>query len=378
MTNEELANFFIESNNVLEQIIVDNDNIEYDELEAWKQDVVKKLHDSYKIKMNRLEILIYHGEIMYIDTLKYNSAKTILRDMYFKYNIKKKKTKTNIETEKLLKAREKNIDFELELASMITGDNSSFPYRSSSKLTNFFQNLGYNFTHNGETRRDWVKDRLNELNIIEIHNLLSQGLFKKKYFKEYSEKLNNDTRNNMQNNPDVEQYIVTIEDCIHNAKKEFKDFIINSIKIDDAFDLSTVLDMNINVELLFDNKADTEDKELNKLIEDAKDRFLNRNDKQVALEKLWDAFERLKTYFLELDKKESANRIVDTISKGFDKNFINDEFKKLTNIGNDYRIRHHEQNKLELTNIHINYFFFRMLTLIDLCLVYLNEENEKL
>ncbi|AKF24525.1 hypothetical protein YH65_03315 [Sulfurovum lithotrophicum] len=76
------------------------------------------------------------------------------------------------------------------------------------------------------------------------------------------------------------------------------------------------------------------------------------------------------------DKNKSAAKIVEIISKDFDKDFIKDEFKKLTSIGNDYRIRHHEQNKLELTSNHTNYFFFRMLTLIDLCLVYLNEENE--
>lgn len=39
----------------------------------------------------------------------------------------------------------------------------------------------------------------------------------------------------------------------------------------------------------------------------------------------------------------------------------------------------HETDKQELTQVHTNYFFFRMLSLIDLCLVFLREEeNEKI
>ena len=150
----------------------------------------------------------------------------------------------------------------------------------------------------------------------------------------------------------------------------------NSIIANDAFDLSSVLDMNVNIELLFDNKADTEDKELNKLIEESKDRFVN-NDKQVAIEKLWGAFERLKTHFHSegLKKNLSAEKLVNLDSEDFDKTFIDEEFHKLTKIGNDYMIRHHETNRKELKPIHLNYFYFRMLSLIDLCLVYLKKEE---
>ena len=382
MTSQELANFFMESNNELQQIIEDLDDLNQDAFEYWKNNVVVQLNGSYKIKMKRLEIFFtFIDEPLHVDTHKLNIAKTILRDMYFKYNIKKQKVKENLETEKLLKVREENLDFELELAKMITGDNTHFPYRSSSKLTDFFQNLGHNFIHNGETRKDWVKSRLEELNIKDIHTLLSQGLFKKKYFIEYSNKLNNELPEDIYKHPNADQFIINTDECIQKAKKEFESFIKDSIEMNDIFDLSVVLDMNVNIELLFDNKAKTEDIALNELIDEAKDRFLNRDDKQIALEKLWDAFERLKTFFSDLEKKgkdknKSAAKIVGIISKDFDKDFINDEFKKLTSIGNDYRIRHHEQNKLELTSNHTNYFFFRMLTLIDLCLVYLNEENE--
>jgi hypothetical protein len=340
------------------------------------------LSGAYKIKLNRLEIFTYiYDDGLYVATHEFNVVKTILRDMYIKYKTKKKQTKVDLEIEKLLRAREENIEFELELAEMITGDNSIFLYRSSSKLTDFFQNLGQNFIHNGATRKVWVKDRLEELHIKDIHILLSQGLFKKKYFIEHSKKLNDELPEDIYKHPDADQFITSTDDCIQKAKKEFESFIKDSIEMNDIFDLSTVLDMNVNIELLFDNKADTEDKELNKLIEEAKQRFFNPNDKQIALEKLWDAFERLKTYFSKLekrgkDKKESASKIIDMISEKFDKEFLNDEFKILTKIGNNYRIRHHEVGSKELTDKHINYFFFRMLSLIDLCLLFLNEENE--
>jgi len=51
------------------------------------------------------------------------------------------------------------------IAEMIIGDDKSgyFPYRSSSKITEFFEDCGLDFVHDGSTRRNWVVDRLSEL-----------------------------------------------------------------------------------------------------------------------------------------------------------------------------------------------------------------------
>ena len=216
--------------------------------------------------------------------------------------------------------------------------------------------------HNGETRRYWVRDRLFGLDIKEIHKLISEGLFKKKYFNDYAKR---------------EEPLADADYMFKNATKEFKDFIQSSISMNEVFDLSSVLDMSVNIELLFDNVSNTSDKKLNELIEEAKERFFNPKDKQVALEKLWDAFERIKTFFSDegLKKNQSADKLVSIISEQFNKEFIDKEFSELTKIGNDYRIRHHETNRKELTPIHVNYFFFRMLSLIDLCLGFLHEEE---
>lgn len=52
------------------------------------------------------------------------------------------------------------------IANMICGNSpyGYFPYRSSSKLTNFFNDLDINYVHDGSTRLYWVLERLEELN----------------------------------------------------------------------------------------------------------------------------------------------------------------------------------------------------------------------
>lgn len=360
MTNQDQINFLKNSFSKLTSIVKNHPSL--DAIEKLKEELMPLLSGSGKIKISRIEIVkspqnSYIME-MNVDDHELKIAETVLRDMAFKFS--SKKTKENLEALKLLKAREENLDFEMQLSEMICGDNNKFPYRSSFYLTEFFQNLGYGFEHNGETRKYWVKERLEELNIKEIHALVTTGLFRQKYFLDFAKEKSLDSKQ-----------------FFKDAAKEFKEFVQNSITANKHFDLSSVLDLNVNVELLFDNEVNTYDKELNTLIEDAKERFFNPDDKQIALEKLWDAFERVKTFFSSegLKKNQSASKLVDTISKKFDKDFIENEFKALTKIGNEYRIRHHETDKLELTLEHQNYFFFRMLTLIDLCLVFLNESE---
>jgi hypothetical protein len=104
-------------------------------------------------------------------------------------------------------------------------------------------------------------------------------------------------------------------------------------------------------------------------------RSIDISDKQIAVEKLWDAFERLKTYYgAGAQKKTSLEKIINDISNS-NNNFMtlfNDEFDKLTKIGNDYRIRHHEINKIDIIDQkYYDYFFQRCFALIDLVLKYL-------
>ena len=92
---------------------------------------------------------------------------------------------------------------------------------------------------------------------------------------------------------------------------------------------------------------------------------------------MWDAFERIKTYY-DPNKKKSANRLIDKISIDLDREIFAKEFEMLTNIGNNYRIRHHETDKKPINTANqINYLFFRMLSLIDLSLDRLSESDNE-
>lgn len=284
----------------------------------------------------------------------FDQAKAILRDAIFKETAVPTDKET-VAVLKLIKAREENIDFELGLAERICGDNECFPYRSSYYLTKFFQDLGYSFKHDTSTRRFWVRDMLLRLDTSEISSLIRQGLFKKADFN--NPKLRTETTIDLSN-----------EEFISRAIEDFRKFIDESLIANESVDLTEVLDLNVNIELLFEKQVSTEDEDLNRLISEAKERYLKPNDQVVAIEKLWDAFERIKTYYGE-DKKKSAQKLVERMSLEIDRNLLEEEFSLLTRIGNEYRIRHHEIDKKPLSDTkQIKYLFFRMLALIDLAL----------
>lgn len=121
---------------------------------------------------------------------------------------------------------------------------------------------------------------------------------------------------------------------------------------------------NINLE--------TSDKRLNELIGLAIENIQSPklNDRIIGLEKSWDAFERMKTYYGG-KKNKSAEQLVDEVSTGTDKfdKILNVEFKALSDIGNKYyQIRHFEKDRIEIkSSVHIDYLFYRMIALINLC-----------
>ncbi len=116
---------------------------------------------------------------------------------------------------------------------------------------------------------------------------------------------------------------------------------------------------------------------LERLLIDA-NKFYSNGDFDIATEKIWDAFERIKThYYPTLDKRHSANKIVKDISLGcseIEKEF-NEEFKKLTEVGNNFRIRHHEKNKTDIIDKrHYDYLYKRCLALITTVIDFLDIE----
>ena len=91
----------------------------------------------------------------------------------------------------------------------------------------------------------------------------------------------------------------------------------------------------------------TGDNDLDGLLDTAIGRFLSPKPeaRQDALEKLWNAFERLKTIEGGKDKKARATALIDrAISADFPgfRSVVETEFKTMTKVGNELRIRHVE------------------------------------
>ncbi|NOZ22869.1 MAG: hypothetical protein GXP25_17465 [Planctomycetes bacterium] len=113
---------------------------------------------------------------------------------------------------------------------------------------------------------------------------------------------------------------------------------------------------------------DTGDATLDALLEAARARFLDPDPatRREALEKLWDAWERLKTVEPGTDKKASATSLLDKAADEPNyRKLLEDEAKALTKIGNKFRIRHSETTQVEIqTEDQVDYFFHRLLALI--------------
>ena len=121
-------------------------------------------------------------------------------------------------------------------------------------------------------------------------------------------------------------------------------------------------------ELLGHAAYDTGDHELDGLLEQARHAFydIHEERREVAIEKLWDAWERLKSLHSPDDKKRSVALMLSRISDGprFTK-AVEQEAQILTDLGNELRIRHHEKGK-EAVSVQANrdYLYYRLYALI--------------
>jgi hypothetical protein len=115
----------------------------------------------------------------------------------------------------------------------------------------------------------------------------------------------------------------------------------------------------------------TGDHELDSLLEAAITKYLDpdSNIRKESLEKLWDAWERLKTIENE-DKRKSVEILLKKVAaeprfrKALDK-----EAHELSDIGNNFRIRHSETIQVPLEHReHVDYLFHRLFALIRLFL----------
>lgn len=172
-------------------------------------------------------------------------------------------------------------------------------------------------------------------------------------------------------------------DNTRNSASEFKS-AINGIfektglqyTLTDHGMVERVVDNGIQLNEIESTLIQIKEKGLKELLDDAILAYKTPHPsaRQGAVEKIWDALERLKTYYTALDKKNSADKIVSDMANGQADfiNLFNAEFKALTDIGNNFRIRHHETSKIDITDsMHYDYFFNRCLALIALAVQYL-------
>ena len=123
--------------------------------------------------------------------------------------------------------------------------------------------------------------------------------------------------------------------------------------------------------------VETKEPDLKELINIAEINFRKRDldSKQIALEKIWDALEKLKTYYSD-KKLSSLNKVLDKISNGNEnlRMILNKEFRELTDIGNTHQIRHFETGKIAIKDARMKeYWYMRCLALINLAIKYIEE-----
>jgi hypothetical protein len=115
----------------------------------------------------------------------------------------------------------------------------------------------------------------------------------------------------------------------------------------------------------------TGDVRLGEMIDEARSKFRNHSliARKEGLERLWDAYERMKSLLNSEDKKDSIGLLINlAATEPHFRSLLEAEARSLTNIGNQFQIRHHEQGKVPLeSSDQVDYFFHRCFAFIWLC-----------
>jgi len=132
------------------------------------------------------------------------------------------------------------------------------------------------------------------------------------------------------------------------------------------------IDSSPQAELLRAVLFQTGDADLNALLEIARSKFFDPNDRvrRESLEKLWDAWERLKT-LEDADKRRGMGLLLDKAAGGNVRfrTELESEALALTKTGNDFAIRHSETTKVPIeSKEQVDYLFHRLFSLIHLLL----------
>lgn len=171
-------------------------------------------------------------------------------------------------------------------------------------------------------------------------------------------------------------------ECVINFRNEINElFDITNLlyELDSNYEVQRVVSNDSQLEATSKLVSNTNDDTLKKLINEAISYYRKpgTNNIQIATEKIWDAFERIKTK-LDEDKKKSVTKLISIISDSNDdfNKLLDTEFKSLTNIGNQFCIRHFETGKIELKDENqYEYLFNRCLSVVLLSLKYIDHHQ---
>lgn len=116
----------------------------------------------------------------------------------------------------------------------------------------------------------------------------------------------------------------------------------------------------------------TGDRTLDNMLDECRAKFSDRSPlvRREALERLWDAWERLKSLADPSDKQRSVKIILDaTASEPSLRARLEAEAVELTSIGNSHLIRHSEVKQVPVIDVdHVDYLFHRLFAMIQLVL----------
>lgn len=120
------------------------------------------------------------------------------------------------------------------------------------------------------------------------------------------------------------------------------------------------------------NFPSSSDETLDKLLQEACRKFKDPAPQslQDATEKLWDSWERIKSLENPDNKKQSIKVLLEkaTADESF-YTYLDQEAKALTDIGNQFQLRHFEVGKQPLTPEQLDYLFHRLYSLIRFLLL---------
>lgn len=114
------------------------------------------------------------------------------------------------------------------------------------------------------------------------------------------------------------------------------------------------------------------DATLDGLLDDATRKFRDSApaSRREAVERLWDAWERIKSLDASNDKRLSVQILLDgAAAEPQFRKLLEAEARTLTDIGNHFHIRHFETNRTQIAVVeHYDYLFHRLYALIHLLL----------